>query len=433
MTREHRGPVSRETLYQMVWQTPMLKLAERFGVSSSYMARVCTELRVPRPQRGYWARLEFGKAPPQPPLPEARLGDVSEWTPGETLGNSERTAARAKADAPGSVGVSSSHAVKASRRSSSNVSEHPLLIGIRTQLSNTRPSDNGILRPFKRVLVDVVCSQANLDATIEAANGLFQLLSTRGHRVALAPPTGMYHRAEVDPREKPTKNAYYPRLWSPYRPTVVYVDQFAIGLTLFEMIEDVQMLAMGNGKYVPVRDLEGEQRRRLHDPRYWTTTKERPSGRLCLQAYCPSARVEWVKRWQEAAAGQFASLLPEIAGELEAAAPRLEQELLVAKAKAEEEHRQWTEQVRRLKEAEARAQQEKRVKEARHELLAAITKWDEARRLSAFFAEAEKSSESLSGSERERALQRITQAKALVGNVDPLAALLAWKEPKERT
>ena len=55
-------PLSREQLYALVWKEPMLAIAARFGVSSSYLARVCTMLNVPRPARGYWAKLAVGKA-----------------------------------------------------------------------------------------------------------------------------------------------------------------------------------------------------------------------------------------------------------------------------------------------------------------------------------------------------------------------------------
>ena len=68
-------PLTREALYALVWAEPMLKVAARYNVSSSYMARVCTLLNVPRPERGYWARLAVGKASPMPPLPEARPSD----------------------------------------------------------------------------------------------------------------------------------------------------------------------------------------------------------------------------------------------------------------------------------------------------------------------------------------------------------------------
>ena len=48
-------PVAREALYALVWAEPMLRVAARYNVSSSYLARVCTLMNVPRPERGYWA------------------------------------------------------------------------------------------------------------------------------------------------------------------------------------------------------------------------------------------------------------------------------------------------------------------------------------------------------------------------------------------
>ena len=58
----------------------MSKLAERFGVSGIYLARVCASLDVPRPERGYWAKLAVGKAPPQPALPEPSGGVQLTWS-----------------------------------------------------------------------------------------------------------------------------------------------------------------------------------------------------------------------------------------------------------------------------------------------------------------------------------------------------------------
>ena len=72
--------VTREELYAMVWSQPMVKIAEQFDVSGSYLARVCTALRVPRPERGYWAKLAVGKAPERPTLPEEQPGDQVRWS-----------------------------------------------------------------------------------------------------------------------------------------------------------------------------------------------------------------------------------------------------------------------------------------------------------------------------------------------------------------
>jgi hypothetical protein len=72
--------ITREKLYEEVWAEPMTKVAARYNVSSSFLARVCKGLNVPRPERGYWAKLAVGKAPPKPALPEARPGDELEWS-----------------------------------------------------------------------------------------------------------------------------------------------------------------------------------------------------------------------------------------------------------------------------------------------------------------------------------------------------------------
>ena len=79
-------PVTREELYAEVWQWPMTKVAERLGVSSSFMARVCTRMNVPRPSRGHWVKQKNGKPSPRPPLPEAGPGDLQVWHRGMVLG-----------------------------------------------------------------------------------------------------------------------------------------------------------------------------------------------------------------------------------------------------------------------------------------------------------------------------------------------------------
>jgi hypothetical protein len=72
--------ISREELYDLVWSQPMTKVGEKFKLSGSYMARVCATLRVPRPERGYWAKLAVGKAPQKPALPDAQPGDQLSWS-----------------------------------------------------------------------------------------------------------------------------------------------------------------------------------------------------------------------------------------------------------------------------------------------------------------------------------------------------------------
>ncbi|MFT5691594.1 MAG: hypothetical protein ACI92E_000923 [Oceanicoccus sp.] len=73
------SPVTREELYQKVWAAPMTAVARQYGVSSSYMARVCTRLNVPRPDRGYWAKRAAGQTVEPPDIPDTGPGDELEW------------------------------------------------------------------------------------------------------------------------------------------------------------------------------------------------------------------------------------------------------------------------------------------------------------------------------------------------------------------
>jgi hypothetical protein len=71
MFNEHRKgtEITRQALYDLVWSTPMTKLAKEYGISDVALAKICKKLNVPYPWRGYWRRKETGKAVKQLPLP----------------------------------------------------------------------------------------------------------------------------------------------------------------------------------------------------------------------------------------------------------------------------------------------------------------------------------------------------------------------------
>lgn len=173
----------------------MLKVAARFGVSSSYMARVCTRLNVPRPERGYWAKLEVGKAPEKKRLPDAQPGDELVWS----RDGEKSTVRRALPVAPKSAPKIRLAIDKLATK------EHPLVKGAKTLFASGRLSyDIGYLKPAKRLLVDLAVSSGALDKALLFANQLFMALEAKGYRVVFAPLSEHFRREEVDEREKPT-------------------------------------------------------------------------------------------------------------------------------------------------------------------------------------------------------------------------------------
>jgi hypothetical protein len=64
----------RERLYAEVWAEPTQKIAERYGISDVALAKVCRQLQVPKPSRGYWAKKASARpVPGRPKLPPLRV------------------------------------------------------------------------------------------------------------------------------------------------------------------------------------------------------------------------------------------------------------------------------------------------------------------------------------------------------------------------
>lgn len=414
--------LTREELFELVWREPMLRIAEKMGVSSSYMSRVCTELRVPRPSRGYWAKLEHGQSPHRPPLPPAEPGDPTIWQPGRLPTSTQPFVF--KSALPGSA---KSQKTKRPHPDA----KHALVDGARAHFVIGRQSDEGLLKPNKKLLVDIVVSEVLLDNALNSANILFQALEARGHRVLLAAHNSPMRRAEVDERESPMKNSYHRAVWSPFRPTLTYVDGVPIGLTLFEMTEEVAVKYV-NGDYIPLQTLTPIQMQRYTGHRYWNTTKSMASGRLCLQAYSPHWQVSWVKQWRESKPEQMATIVKKIVSDLEEAAPTIARQIEEAERNAAEQRRKWEEEREQHRLEAARAKREKARIDARSDLLAAISEWDETRRIHAYFDSVEREANQLDENERALLLSRINEARELIGPLNALAILKSWKTPAER-
>ncbi|WP_430244373.1 hypothetical protein [Neorhizobium sp. DAR64861/K0K2] len=59
---------SREELFALVWEKPTSEIAKEFGLSDVAIGKLCTKLQVPKPPRGYWARMQAGQRPRRPAL-----------------------------------------------------------------------------------------------------------------------------------------------------------------------------------------------------------------------------------------------------------------------------------------------------------------------------------------------------------------------------
>jgi hypothetical protein len=65
--------LTRRQLYDLVWSTPMIKLAPRFGMSDVALRKRCHNHEIPTPGAGYWAQVAAGYAPEKVALPPADI------------------------------------------------------------------------------------------------------------------------------------------------------------------------------------------------------------------------------------------------------------------------------------------------------------------------------------------------------------------------
>ncbi len=413
--------VSREQLYEEVWAEPMTTVALKYKVSSSFLARICTRLKVPRPQRGYWAMYATGKRPKKPPLPVANPGDELEWARDGYARVAQLPPPQVPQDSSGKI----------SRRRSLP-QQHPLLEGFKELMTGAGENRNGFLKPRKYLIADIIVSKESLERAIGVANTLYLSFERRGHSVILAPYGQNLHRHEVDEREKGGRRNehYYSDLWSTSRPTVVFIGTVAFGVTIFEMSENVEV-EYQDGKYTRVSELLPKKSRR-YESYSWRSMSDLPSRRLCVQVYSPYQRVAWVRQWRESKTGDFPRKLADLVKELEAETANIVKRFEEGERQAEIERQRWEEERRRQAREEAERRRAKAIKDSRDELSDIIKAWGKAKRIEEFFADVERRTIDLEDEEKAAVLERLALARKMVDTTDALKWLTAWKTPEER-
>ena len=410
--------VTRESLYEQAWSNPMTKIAERYGVSSSYLARVFTHLDIPRPPVGYWAQVAAGKGKPRPVLPEVQPGALIAWSRNGAPIKISRSLPK---EAQKAVRKAVQHRPALPRR-------HPLLLSVEEHFKKVSESENGYLRPTKRAMADLIVSRTGLNHAVDFANQLYLALMKEGLAVALSDPAMHMNRASVDNREMASKRYIYPALWQPQRPTVVYVGAIAFGLTIYEISEYVEVKHTDK-EYVRLTSLPASQRRSPY-PNGWVMSTDMPSGRLCLQIYSPYYGAEWIHRWSEDNRGDLFSKISQIVKLLVTEAPVLAHKVDVERDRRELERQKHLLAMEEWQRQEKEKRRIKVIQDSRDRLETVIQTWAKVNSIRAFFDDIERSAQKLNYEERVVVMERSNKAKELIGDLDALKHFKAWEPPE---
>jgi len=225
---------------------------------------------------------------------------------------------------------------------------HPLIRRTIAEFRRSRRGDKeGYLKPYKKLLPDVVASDASIERALEIASKLYNELEAAGARVVIAPGDQRWSGLAIDEREVPKndRQRYYHQsgLWSPMRPTLAFFQDTAIAITLLEMTEEVLLRYVGHNKgddgYIRETEYQANLRRYRHD-HPWTTTKDLPCGRFRIVAFSAEG-VKWSRSWREKGSTTIDASLHRIAREIRVAIPEVVALVQEARRQAEIRHQEW--------------------------------------------------------------------------------------------
>ena len=355
--------LSRSQIYELIWSRPIQQVAPTLGLSDVGLAKLCKRYDIPRPPRGYWAKLRHDQNPPKSPLPDpgrnprVRFEEADENSSDRATPEFDRISVRY----PIPEGES-----------------HPLVAKARSHFDRLEPNKTGLLVPRKHCPLDVRVSPPQLARALAVLDALLSAFESRGNRVEAGPS--------------------------------VVVEGYRFGFELHEELEEAEE---------PLEpDLSGEYE--FHHRR--TKVVERLSGVLCLRITGGGSAAKGMQRnYRDSQRTPLEGRLESIANAIPRAIARdrnrqireaAEQREIAAKA---EQRRQERERIR------AHVQKQDDEQARLDELLANAEAWHRARLLREYIAEIESRLHRVENPEQRQNIESyIRGAQMHADRIDPL-------------
>lgn len=180
--------VTRQELYELVWETPTRHLCKQFGLSDVGLAKACKRLNIPRPSYGYWAKKAAGGTVKRAQLP--RCDD-------EKLQKIVFSLGEPKTEADDGFFDPEIRALYEQESQSEPItvgdalrSPHPIVGRTRDALADSKPSqwgrDSGLVYPRRQEgvqLLDISCGKSTLPRALRIMDALLKGLEKRGYKI----------------------------------------------------------------------------------------------------------------------------------------------------------------------------------------------------------------------------------------------------------
>ena len=406
--------ITREDLYKFVWEEPLGRIAKRYGISPAEITVACNKLDIPKPEQGHWTKIDLGHQIPKPQLPELFYEDQHSWT----FGIKNQTPVIRRQRAP-----------RLKKAVFEKLKEHPILKDLRRNLSVARyRTGHGYLKPNKKIIADIFVTPECVDKAASLANNLFLGFLKEGYEVYFA---GYYDsplsRPDYDIFEDEKKERRFKDIWSPIKSTLVDINGAVFGIKIFEMLIEENSIYL-DGDYIRLSEYTPAHQRKARYHHTWESIREYGSRRLCLMFY---SHGKWLYKFKEVEGNLLDGKVSEILQYLKDSVPDLLAVKERLRLEREQREREWEEE-KRLREVE----REKALIEDAHQTSTAhiekiIKDWGEAVRVHNFFNSIEQDIQKLDEPRRSQLAERTRLARDLVGTIDPLEYMAAWKTPNE--
>ena len=171
--------IHRDKLYKEIWQEPATKVAARYGISDSMLARICKKLNVPRPGLGHWSKVAHKHKVCIPKLPALKQGQKESWKLNRTIVAAQRITQQVEEKTKGTpVDEPVRHMLSAELKA------HGAVRDTRLALKKQKPDDMGRVRPRWRWRhLDITVSPDLLDRSLIFINRFLHLCQHMGMEV----------------------------------------------------------------------------------------------------------------------------------------------------------------------------------------------------------------------------------------------------------
>jgi len=177
--------LSREQLFALVWERPMIEVAKELGVSDVGLKKICVRHKIPTPPRGYWQALRAGKPVGKKSLPPTEASAREQVITFSAEANYTRDCDPEQLElAEGLTRRLEAMTQEKSRYSDSELTNrHVKTSAIR--LHNAKADEHGLIRSSAKSCLDIRVACGNVDRALRLMDEFALILEATGCELAI--------------------------------------------------------------------------------------------------------------------------------------------------------------------------------------------------------------------------------------------------------